>query len=295
MKKYLFFYIVWIVCNSAIAQESNSDGVTASDQQEKISIDNRIYEGSSLWGYINGGADIYLEYGFDKVLVQDINRNEKNYKIDIYFMEDSAAAFGIFSVSRFLCKNDNPLCQWYCSTPYHIQMACGNKYISIINEKGSKESIQFSEKLADILIDKYNTGNYFLPGLFNHDELKKHQNQIKFTKGPLGLQNEFPEWSDKFENIEKKRLWIMPVKTEGGDLNLALVEFQNRQALHQFYDHNSVRSNNSGFIHIVQNNSNQIFIWELPPGKIIYLESDLTKKETEKYVNLVEHFIEKDR
>jgi len=46
-----------------------------------------------------------------------------------------------------------------------------------------------------------------------------------------------------------------------------------------------------GFIPIVQNNSNQIFIWELPPGKIIYLESDLTKKETEYYVNLVENFI----
>ncbi|GAH48413.1 unnamed protein product, partial [marine sediment metagenome] len=60
---------------------------------------------------------------------------------------------------------------------------------------------------------------------------------------------------------------------------------------HRFYDHNNIRSNNSGFIHIVQNNSNQIFIWELPPGKIIYLESDLTKKETEKYINLVEKFI----
>ncbi|MCK4464178.1 MAG: hypothetical protein KAU83_00580 [Bacteroidales bacterium] len=289
------FFIFLLTGNLAIAQESNSDGVTASDLQEKISINNRIYEGSSLWGYINGGADIYLEYGFDKVLVQDINRNEKNYKIDIYFMEDSTAAFGIFSVSQFLCKNDNSLCQWYCSTPYHIQMACGNKYISIINEKGSKESYQFSKKLADILIDKYNTGNYFLPGLFNHDELKKHQNQVKLIKGPLGLQNGFPEWSDKFENIEKKKLWIMPVKTEGGDLNLALVEFPDRQVLHRFYDHNNIRSNNSGFIHIVQNNSNQIFIWELPPGKIVYLESDLSKEETEYYVNLVERFTERDR
>ncbi len=295
MKKYLFFVIVWIVWNPAIAQESKSDGVTASDLQEKISIDNRVYKGSSLWGYINGGADVYLEYGFIKVLVQDINKDEENYKIDIYFMEDSAAAFGIFSVSRFFCENDNPLCRHYCITPYHIQMAYGNKYISIINEKGNKESIQFSKKLAEILIDKYNTGNYFLPPLFNHDELKKHQNRVKLIKGPLGLQNGFPEWSDKLENIEKKRLWIMPVKTEEGYLNLALVEFPDRQALHRFYDHNSVRSNNSGFIHIVQNNSNQIFIWELSPGKIIYLESDLTKKETQYYVNLVEQFIEKDR
>ena len=289
------FFIFLLAGNPAIAQEPNSHGVTASDLQEKISIDNRVYKGTSLWGYINGGADVYLEYGFLKVLVQDINRDEENYKIDIYFMEDSAAAFGIFSVSRFNCENDNPLCRHYCITPYHIQMACGNKYISIINEKGNKESIQFSKKLAEILVDKYNTGNYFLPGLFNHDELKKHQNRVKLIKGPLGLQNGFPEWSDKLENIEKKRLWIMPVKTEEGYLNLALIEFPDRQALHRFYDHNSVRSNNSGFIHIVQNNSNQIFIWELPPGKIVYLESDLSKEETEFYVNLVERFIEKDR
>ena len=30
------------------------------------------YDGTSLWGLIDGGADIYLEYGFDKLLLQEI-------------------------------------------------------------------------------------------------------------------------------------------------------------------------------------------------------------------------------
>ncbi|RPI04869.1 MAG: hypothetical protein EHM64_08550, partial [Ignavibacteriae bacterium] len=57
-----------------------------------------IYSGTDLFKLIDGGADIFLEYGFKKVVVQRYSdRNENSIDIEIYEMEDSSSAYGIFS------------------------------------------------------------------------------------------------------------------------------------------------------------------------------------------------------
>jgi hypothetical protein len=59
-----------------------------------------IYPGDLLYEYINGGAPLYLEYGFVEVASQELLYNERTYILDVYQMEDPLAAFGIFSVRR---------------------------------------------------------------------------------------------------------------------------------------------------------------------------------------------------
>ncbi len=36
---------------------------------------NECFDGGSLWGYMNGGADIYLEYGFEKLRVEEFGND----------------------------------------------------------------------------------------------------------------------------------------------------------------------------------------------------------------------------
>jgi len=59
------------------------------------------FEGEDLYTYIDGGAEIYREYGFRRVVVQDYeNPGGKSVSLEIFEMETPAAAFGMFTFKR---------------------------------------------------------------------------------------------------------------------------------------------------------------------------------------------------
>jgi hypothetical protein len=59
-----------------------------------------VFKGESLFEHINGGADIYYEYGFVEVAVEYYENGDKEVSVEIYRMDDAAAAFGIYSYNR---------------------------------------------------------------------------------------------------------------------------------------------------------------------------------------------------
>ncbi|MGE5497376.1 MAG: DUF6599 family protein, partial [Syntrophothermus sp.] len=59
-----------------------------------------IYEGDDLFRLIDGGAVLYKEYGFISAAVQAYTNNAGSIiEAEIYEMNDSASAFGIFSLT----------------------------------------------------------------------------------------------------------------------------------------------------------------------------------------------------
>lgn len=67
----------------------------------QISGEPKVYEGDYLFDLINGGADVYFEYGFIQVVTQAYNgiTGQSNVKVEIYQMTDKKAAFGMLSLS----------------------------------------------------------------------------------------------------------------------------------------------------------------------------------------------------
>ena len=57
-----------------------------------------VYIGDDLFAYINGGAEIYHEYGFVRIAVRRYRRGDDNVSVEIYTMEGDA--FGIYSFAR---------------------------------------------------------------------------------------------------------------------------------------------------------------------------------------------------
>jgi hypothetical protein len=57
-----------------------------------------VYVGDDLFIYINGGAEIYHEYGFVQVAVQGYRRGDDTVAVEIYTMDGDA--FGIYSFAR---------------------------------------------------------------------------------------------------------------------------------------------------------------------------------------------------
>jgi hypothetical protein len=59
-----------------------------------------VYKGKKLYEYINGGAEIYYEYGFIQVITQRYINEDESLNVDIYEMNNPKAAFGIYSIQR---------------------------------------------------------------------------------------------------------------------------------------------------------------------------------------------------
>ena len=67
----------------------------------KVSLQDLIYNSENLFDYIDGGAEVYLSYGFKKLVTRTYNAsNQPNIQVDIFDMGTSQNAFGVFSHSR---------------------------------------------------------------------------------------------------------------------------------------------------------------------------------------------------
>jgi hypothetical protein len=60
----------------------------------------QVYDGDNLYEYIDGGAELYLSYGFQRALAFFYGKGKDEIKVDVFDMGSSANAFGVFSHGR---------------------------------------------------------------------------------------------------------------------------------------------------------------------------------------------------
>ena len=211
--------IPWIV-------EDDIPGISVTDTKE--------FKGDALWGYINGGADLYLEYGFDKLYAEKIKFDGRQYSIDVYKMLNSASAYGIFSISHTNCIGRLGNIKFSCINPFQVQIAKGSYYISVINEKGTGDEQMLSKKIAEIIVKKCNGADYEVPVLFKKESLKPFIDNIKLMIGRLGIENGFPLWAEYFENLDGFSLTLLPIVLDNSEVYIGQVEFADKDVLKAF-------------------------------------------------------------
>lgn len=59
--------------------------------------DPQTAEGDDLFLLINGGAEIYNEFGFVRAVMHSYDKGEKSVNLEVYEMEDVASAYGAYS------------------------------------------------------------------------------------------------------------------------------------------------------------------------------------------------------
>ena len=113
----------------------------------KFAADPERYVKDSLYGYIDGGAELYLPYGFDNVEVGHFTRTPGNpareIAIEIWQMASPLEAFGIFSVQR---EGDDkssaalPLPNWIL--PGQTAFIKGSFFVTVQGVPADDESVQ---------------------------------------------------------------------------------------------------------------------------------------------------------
>lgn len=183
-------------------QPADFPSVTGADLPEARISEPRIFSGRALFGYIDGGAELYLEYGFELVSVAEIDYLKGRYKTEIYKMASPEAAFGIFSVSKYRCLDMPGISEFTCRTKYQLQVCKGSYYVSIINGTGTKRDSIASDRIARTIAGKISEKEIDLSGYLPGIPIELIRTSSVLAKGKLGIVNGQPDLENYFKGAE---------------------------------------------------------------------------------------------
>jgi hypothetical protein len=158
------------------------------------------FAGTALYGYINGGADLYHEYGFERLTVQELRLTGETYSCEVYRMRDPAGAFGIFSVSRGACTPADSLPSSSCFSPHVVQWAQDRYFLRIASTSGSPTAGAGGLRLARVLRPKISDVTWTIPPVAV--AAGGTPRTVILVRGVLGMQNGFDRWSRLLEGVE---------------------------------------------------------------------------------------------
>lgn len=218
-----------IVTTCQISAQTPMPALQITDFEGIEIVEERVYKGGELWGLINGGADVYLEYGFEKLLLQRIKFKGHNYRVEIYRMESPFSARGIYSLFRYNCSESIKGISLSCWHDFQVLMLAGADYISISNEMGSAVEKSFCGELAMALYKRTEQDYWRAEGIFEKEVLSAFLPDLKIITGRLALQNSLPEWEPLFEDIEGYSVVMLPATIDGRRLRLAQLTFKREE------------------------------------------------------------------
>lgn len=143
------------------------------------------YQSDELYFLINGGADLYLEYGFKEVVAQSYqnNANEK-ISVEIYDMGSSDAAFGIYSLSKSPQGEAANLGNFSVKTLNSLLFTTGS-YLVLMRSATASASVSEGFCLLAESILKKNPSRGDSPALIGR--LKLNADEVRYVRGPIGL------------------------------------------------------------------------------------------------------------
>lgn len=197
---------------------SPQDSQISQKEQEKLLPESEEFQGwklkepvshysrESLYGYINGGAEIFLQYDFkhltQAVYSRDFQGSEQEIIIEIYKMATVPDAFGIFSVTRSggeqVSQKINAL-NWI--SPSQINFV---KDLFLVNILGFECSYEQLETFASLISNKL-PGESVVPGpLDRFPEDNRIGGSEKYIKGPLAAVGESVLLQAEFWGFDQK-------------------------------------------------------------------------------------------
>jgi hypothetical protein len=162
------------------------------------------YAGDELFDYINGGAEIYYEYGFSRVIVQDYKTpDEHTLSLEIYEMEDPESAFGIYSFKRSPGGENIEVGDQGRLEDYYLNFWKGKYHVTLTGFDQEPLTIQGLQHLAAAVAERIQERGG-LPALV---DLLPSGNRVEagltYFEGQLSLYNSFPFAQENIFLLEK--------------------------------------------------------------------------------------------
>ncbi len=106
----------------------------------QIADASKIYRGAELYGFINGGAELFLELGFEQLVVHDLRRGAARVSVELYQMADATAARGVYLAKGGLEQRAPQLPVRHLSGRVQLAFQHGTLFAVITGETGGGEA-----------------------------------------------------------------------------------------------------------------------------------------------------------
>jgi hypothetical protein len=184
--KYIMIIAGLCLVHSLQAQESVYDIISHNGcPAMKVAGEPRLYAGDDLFSLINGGADLYHEYGFSEVLALEAGMEEGMLvKTEIYDMGSPGGAWGIFSVTATANARSVDIGQEGRQGEGFLQFIKGRFMLYLYHApEAAEDALQIAGCIADGI--RETAGRPVLMDVL--DNIEGDDSKIVFFMGNLGL------------------------------------------------------------------------------------------------------------
>lgn len=188
-----------------------------------ITSEPQVYADDNLFSLIDGGAEIYLEYGFDKVVsVQYSDPSLSNIQVEIYEMIDAPAAYGIFSITQQSLEWSQQFGNLSTVNEDYISFWKNRYYVNISWSSRQHLDQPLLSGLADNIAQKIpEKGDY--PELVKTFQFMNSGRRSIFLKGNLALSNFYYfDYKDVFKIKEA-------VACSPGDFHRIIIKYADQE------------------------------------------------------------------
>lgn len=151
----------------------------------------KVFRGSDLYGHIDGGAELFLEFGFEQLTVQDYVHGSDTFSVELYRMTDAEAAAGVFLMKAGTHAKAQLLPVPCVLGPYQLVLA-SDRYLLVLNNlEGTEERQAAMLEFARHVISKSTaSGGRVGPTRFLPIEGLR-PGSFRLIRGPYALQSIF--------------------------------------------------------------------------------------------------------
>lgn len=113
-----------------------------------------VFSGGDLYRHIDGGAEVFLELGFDRLEVQRYTSPGGEVAVELYRMADPVAALGVYLLKCGQETADPGLGERHTVNPYQLQLVRGPAYLTVtrmVGEPPTAELVAFARHAAAAL------------------------------------------------------------------------------------------------------------------------------------------------
>jgi|GEM_PF-1339890 len=112
----------------------------------------KIVSAEELYGVINGGAELFLEFGFNRLVLQRYLKKDHELELAVYEMKDAFAASGIFLIKRGRGQPAPGIRGENIFSRYQALLRQGKYFAIITNPPGRKALEEEMMALANLVL-----------------------------------------------------------------------------------------------------------------------------------------------
>ncbi len=150
----------------------------------------RVFGGADLYGYIDGGAELFLEFGFDRLTLQKFRSGRDELAVEIYRMADTVAATGVYLMKCGKPTRDPSFAARHTINRHQLMFVRERYFVTVNNLSGG-------DAVAAVLLTFGRAVASALPADRVPAELSRLSAQgfvagsERLVRGPFGLQSIF--------------------------------------------------------------------------------------------------------